>query len=59
MAEDAGIFGRKNMFHDYLAQFSAREMRQALIKLFKVLDTKFNRLQKYIGNVPPITANNS
>ena len=38
-AEDAGIFGTKNIFHDYMAQFSANEFRKALIELFQVLDT--------------------
>ena len=38
-AEDAGIFGAKNMFHDYLSQFPASEFRKALIDFFKVLDT--------------------
>ena len=39
-AEDAGIFGRKNMFHDYLAGFQTMDMRRARIDLFKILDTK-------------------
>ena len=39
-AEDAGIFGRHSMFHDYLAGFDIKNMRRALIDLFKVLDTK-------------------
>ena len=39
-AEDAGIFGTKNMFHDYMAQFSAAEFREKLIKLFRILDQK-------------------
>lgn len=39
-AEDAGIFGRKNMFHDYLAEFQTKDIRRALIDLFKALDTK-------------------
>lgn len=38
-AEDAGIFGSKNMFHDYMSQFPAAEFREKLITLFKVLDT--------------------
>ena len=38
-AEDAGIFGKKNMFHDYLSSFDARNLRKALIELFQVLDT--------------------
>jgi len=37
-ADDAGIFGRKAMFHDYLARFEARDMRRAIIDLFVVLD---------------------
>ncbi len=39
-AEDAGIFGKHNMFHDYLKQFDVKDMRKALIELFKMLDTK-------------------
>lgn len=38
-AEDAGIFGTKDMFHDYMSQFSAGEFREKLIKLFRILDT--------------------
>ena len=38
-AEDAGILGNRNMFHDYL-QGHERDARRALIDLFKVLDTK-------------------
>ena len=39
-AEDAGIFGSRTMFHDYLKGFQAKNVRDALINLFKVLDTK-------------------
>lgn len=40
-AEDAHIFGDSgHMFHDYLEQFSTKDMRKALIELFKILDTK-------------------
>ena len=39
-AEDAGIFGSKNMFHDYMSRFSANDFRRALIELFQVLDTR-------------------
>lgn len=39
-AEDAGIFGRRGMFHDYLMRFDVRDLRRALIDLFRVLDTK-------------------
>ena len=39
-AEDAGLFGSKNLFHDYMAQFPAAEFREKLIKLFRILDQK-------------------
>ena len=39
-AEDAGIFGTKNMFHDYMEQFPAALFREQLIKLFRILDQK-------------------
>ena len=38
-AEDSELFGRHLMFHDYLKAHAA-EPRQALINLFKVLDTR-------------------
>ena len=47
-AEDAGIFGRKNMFHDYISSFDVRNMRQALINLFQVLDTKTAERDPYL-----------
>lgn len=52
-AEDAGIFGKKSMFHDYLVRFKAREMRQALIKLFRVLDTKIEERDPYLADDDP------
>ncbi len=39
-AEDAGIFGRHAMFHDYLAGVGTNNVRDALVELFKILDTK-------------------
>ena len=39
-AEDAGVFGGHNKFHNYIKSFSAKDMRKALIELFKILDTK-------------------
>lgn len=39
-AEDAGIFGKHQMFHDYLKKFETKDLRRALIDLFKVLDQK-------------------
>ncbi len=39
-AEDAGIFGRRNMFHDYLDDYRPQHFSKALSDLFKVLDQK-------------------
>ena len=48
-AEDAGIFGNRSMFHDYL-QGHEREARQALINLFKILDTKSEDRDPYLDD---------
>jgi type I restriction-modification system DNA methylase subunit len=47
-AEDALIFGKKTAFHDYLAQYPARDMRRALIDLFVVLDTPCDKRDPYL-----------
>ena len=47
-AEDAGLFGSKTAFHDYLAPFSAQQMRRALIDLFQVLDTPTDKRDPYL-----------
>ena len=47
-AEDAGIFGSKDMFHDYMQQFDAKDFRKALIELFEVLDTKPEDRDEYM-----------
>ena len=39
-AEDAGIFGRHSMFHDYMKNAGAKNGRRALIDLFRVLDAQ-------------------
>ncbi|MBC3796860.1 DNA methyltransferase [Acetobacterium tundrae] len=39
-AEDAGIFGKHGKFHSYLKDYNVKDVRRALIDLFKVLDTK-------------------
>lgn len=49
-AEDAGLFGDKNEFHDYLAQYPAKNIRRALIDLFKVLDTKPEDRDPYLDD---------
>lgn len=47
-AEDAGIFGKRSMFHDYLKQFPAKNVRKALIELFQVLDQKPSERDDYL-----------
>lgn len=47
-AEDADIFGRHGIFHDYLAAAGKRNTRRALIDLFKVLDTKEDKRDPYM-----------
>ncbi|MCI6649681.1 MAG: N-6 DNA methylase [Lachnospiraceae bacterium] len=47
-AEDAGIFGRRNMFHDYLINYDAEHTRSALIDLFQVLDQKEEERDPYL-----------
>ncbi len=49
-AEDAGLFGDKNEFHDYLAQYPAKDIRRALIDLFKVMDTKPEDRDPYLAD---------
>lgn len=50
-AEDAGLFGRKSMFHDYLSKFDDLNlMRKALIELFKILDTPLNERDPYLDS---------
>lgn len=47
-AEDAGIFGKHNMFHDYMRECGVKKARQALIDLFRVLDTKVEDRDPYL-----------
>lgn len=49
-AEDAGIFGHHMMFHDYLARFSSRDFRRALIDLFSILDTPIEERDPYLDD---------
>lgn len=48
-AEDAGLFEKKNQFHDYLSQYSAENIREALKTLFKVLNTKNEERDPYLS----------
>ena len=50
-AEDAHLFGKKTAFHDYLAQYPAKDLRRALIDLFAVLDTPIADRDPYLDDV--------
>ena len=47
-AEDSGLFGEFGLFHDYLKSFKPEDMREALIALFKVLDTPVEERDPYL-----------
>ena len=47
-AEDAGVFPRHDMFHDYLESFDVPSMRMALLQLFDTLNTPTDKRSKYI-----------
>ena len=47
-AEDAGIFGSRDMFHDYLENYDVKNCRRALIELFKILDTPVAERDEYL-----------
>lgn len=48
-AEDAGIFGGRTAFHDYLKAHAA-DARRALIDLFKILDTPEDNRDPYLDD---------
>lgn len=47
-AEDAGIFGKHQVFHDYLKKYPASEVRHKLVELFRILDTKEEDRDPYL-----------
>ena len=51
-AEDAGIFGRRRMFHDYLAPYRERpkDVRRVILELFKVFDTPVEKRDPYLDD---------
>lgn len=55
-AEDAGIFGSKRMFHDYLQNIPASGIRRALVELFRILDQKPEQRDKYLADDNPALA---
>ncbi len=55
-AEDAAVFGKKGMFHDYMAQFDPKGARKALRDLFRVLDQKPTERDPYLADDDPLLA---
>ncbi|MCD8288824.1 MAG: methylase [Prevotella sp.] len=55
-AENAGLFGRYGMFHDYLRNCETRHIRRALIELFRILDTTPDRRDPYLAQESPALA---
>ena len=47
-AEDAGIFSH-DQFHDYLARYTAPDLRAALLRLFEVLNTPVEQRSRYLS----------
>lgn len=47
-AEDSGLFGEHLKFHNYLKGFAVKDVRRAIIDLFKVLDTKIEERDPYL-----------
>ena len=50
-AEDSGLFGEHLKFHDYLKSYAVKDVRRALIDLFKVLDTKVEERDPYLDDM--------
>ena len=49
-AEDSGIIGNHKMFRNYLKQFQPKQVREEIIKLFKVLGTKPENRAPYMND---------
>ncbi len=47
-AEDSGIFGEHLKFHNYIKSFEPRDVRRALIDLFRTLNTKIEERDRYM-----------
>ena len=55
-AEDAGIFGKPHMFHDYLRSRGVQNGRRALRELFRVLDQRQEERDPYLADDDPLLA---
>lgn len=49
-AEDAGVFDGHLKFHNYIKSFNVKDVRHALIDLFRVLDTKTEERDPYMND---------
>ena len=54
--EDAGILGKKGMFHDYMERFQPHAARVGLRNLFKVLNQKPEDRDPYLADDDPMLA---
>ncbi len=52
-AEDAGIFGQPNMFHNYMQKHGVQNGRRALRDLFRILDQKPSERDPYLAEDDP------
>lgn len=52
-AEDAGIFGKHSMFHDFLRNRGMQKGRKALRELFRILDQKPEERDPYLAEDDP------
>ena len=55
-AEDALVFGKKSMFHDYMAQFDAQHARKGIRDLFRVLNQKPEDRDEFLVDDDPMLA---
>ena len=55
-AEDASVFGKKSMFHDYMAQFDSQHARKGLRDLFRVLNQKPEDRDEFLADDDPLLA---
>ena len=55
-AEDASVFGKKSMFHDYMEQFDAQHARKGLRDLFRVLNQNAEERDEFLADDDPLLA---
>ena len=55
-AEDAGIFGKRSLFHDYIQSRGVKGARKALIELFRILDQSEPERDPYLKDDDPLLA---